>query len=85
VKHRVLQILWPAFLVAGVMEILVFAAVDPLEIRWFGALIGWKPVAIYSSVFLVLWMLVASAGALTVLLRLTSQELDPPKGSAPRF
>jgi hypothetical protein len=63
VKHRILQILWPAFLVAAVMEILLFSTVDPVEIRWFGRLIGW----------------------LTVLLRLTADELDPPKGSPPRF
>ena len=40
---------------------------------------------VYSIVFLVLWLLVATAGALTVLLRLTAEELDPPKGSPPRF
>jgi hypothetical protein len=85
VKHRVLQILWPAFLVAGVMEILLFATVDPGEVRWFGVLLGWTPVAVYSVAFLVLWLLVATAGALTVLLRLTAEELDPPKGSPPRF
>ena len=84
-KHRTLQILWPAFLVAAVMEVLLFSIVDPVEIRWFGRLIGWSPVAICSVAFLVLWLLVASAGALTVLLRLTAEELDPPKGSPPRF
>jgi hypothetical protein len=85
VKHHVLQILWPAFLVAGVMEILLFSIFDPVDVRWFGGLIGWKPVTVYSIVFLVLWLLVATAGALTVLLRLTAEELDPPKGSPPRF
>jgi len=85
VKHRVLQILWPAFLVAAVMEILLFAAFDPAEIRWFGGLLGWENVTVYSVVFLVLWVLVATAGALTVLLRLTAEEIDPPKGSPPRF
>jgi hypothetical protein len=85
VKHRALQILWPAFLVTGVIEMLLFAAFDPRELRWFGQLIAWQPVAIYSVVFLVLWLLVATGGALTVLLRLTAAELDPPKGSPPRF
>jgi hypothetical protein len=85
VKHRVLQILWPAFLVAAVMEILLFAAFDPAEIRWAGGLLAWQPVTVYSVVFFVLWVLVATAGALTVLLRLTAEELDPPKGSPPRF
>ena len=84
-KHHAVQILWPAFLVSGVLEILLFATFDPLEIRWFGGLVDWTPVAIYSVVFLLLWGLVASAGALTALLRLTAEELDPPRGSPPRF
>ena len=84
-KHRVLQILWPAFLVAGVMEMLLFASFDPGEIRWFGLLLDWTPTAIYSVVFLVLWLLVATAGALTLLLQLTAAELDPPKGGPPAF
>jgi len=83
--HRALQILWPAFLVAGVIEMLLFAAIEPGEVRWFGFLLGWQPVAIYSVAFLLLWLLVASAGALTLLLRLTAEELDPPPGGPPRF
>lgn len=83
--HRALQILWPAFLVAGVIEMLLFASIEPGEVRWFGFLLGWEPVAIYSVAFLLLWLLVASAGALTVLLHQTAEELDPPKGSPPRF
>ena len=39
-----LQILWPAFVAAGVLELLVFAHVDPADVRWFGGpLIGWPP------------------------------------------
>ena len=30
---RLLQILWPAFLIAGVLEMLVFAVVDPEDLR----------------------------------------------------
>ena len=84
-KHRVLQILWPAFLVSGVMEILLFSILDPAELHLFGTLVGARPVAVYSVVFLVLWGLVATAGALTVLLRLSAEEIDPPQGSPPRF
>ena len=41
-KPRALQILWPAFLMAGVLEMLVFAVVDPAELHWFGGpAIGW--------------------------------------------
>ena len=35
-KQRALTILWPAFLMAGVLEMLVFVVVDPSDLRWFG-------------------------------------------------
>ncbi len=76
-RQRVLQVLWPAFLVAGVLEMLVFAVIDPRELRWFGGpLIGWAPIAIYSVTFLILWAATATAGGLTALLLLNGDELD---------
>lgn len=79
-KARALAILWPAFLMAGILEMLVFAVVDPHEMRWFGgALIGWTPVAIYSVTFLIFWAAVATAGALTALLSLSADEVNDPR------
>ena len=79
-KARALAILWPAFLMAGILETLVFAVVDPHEMRWFGgALIGWTPVAIYSVTFLIFWAAVATAGALTALLSLSADEVNDPR------
>ena len=66
---RILCILWPAFLMAGVLEALVFSVVDPGSLTWFGAEpIGWSSVAIYSVSFLMFWGCIATAGALTQLL-----------------
>ncbi len=74
---RSLRILWPAFLVAGVLEVLVFAVVDPRDLHWFGGpAIAWPPVAIYSVTFLMFWGAIATAGALTALLSLTAEELN---------
>lgn len=74
---RALRILWPAFLVAGVLEMLVFAVVDPHDLRWFGGpSIDWPPVAIYSITFLMFWGAIATAGALTALLSLTADEVN---------
>ena len=74
---RSLRILWPAFLVAGVLEVLVFAVVDPRDLHWFGGPpIDWPPVAIYSITFLMFWGAIATAGALTALLSLTAEELN---------
>jgi hypothetical protein len=57
------QILWPAFLIAGVLEMVVFALIDPA-----GLVIGnWapEPRTVYSLTFFVFWGLVATASAIT--------------------
>jgi len=72
-----LLILWPAFMVAGVLEMLVFAVVDPRDLHWFGGpAIAWAPVAIYSVTFLMFWGAIATAGALTALLSLSADEVN---------
>lgn len=66
---RALTILWPAFLMAGVLEMLTFVVVDPAELRWFGGeLIGWSSSAVYTVTFLIYWTVISIAGALTSLL-----------------
>jgi hypothetical protein len=77
-RSRPLRILWPAFLVAGMLEMLVFAVVDPRDLHWFGGpSIDWPAVAVYSVTFLMFWGAIATAGALTALLSLTAEELNP--------
>ena len=53
------QILWPAFLIAGVLEMVVFAFVDPTGLQWG----EWHPDAqtTYSVAFLVFWALVTAS------------------------
>lgn len=76
--RRALQILWPAFAVAGVLEMLVFAVVDPAELHWFGgAPIDWSAQAIYTFTFLVFWGAISTAGALTVLLAVEADGAAP--------
>lgn len=78
---RALQILWPAFLVAGVLEMLVFAVVDPGDLHGFGgAAIQWPRQAVYTVTFLLLWAAVAASAAISALLMRPVQEEigDPP-------
>jgi hypothetical protein len=64
-----LQILWPAFLMAGVLEIGVFALVDPSDLHWLGgAPLDISRQAVYTLAFLVFWGIIAAAGAITALL-----------------
>ena len=67
--RRALLILWPSFLMAGVLETMVFAVVDPGTMHWFGAdPIEWSRSAVYSVTFFLFWGAIATSGALTALL-----------------
>lgn len=60
---------WPAFLVAGVLEMAVFAFVDPGMLHTLGgAALGWSAMAVYSAAFLLFWAATSAACALTLLL-----------------
>ena len=61
---------WPAFLLAGVLEIAVFAFVDPGTLHTVGGVaLGWSATAVYSAAFFVFWLVTAAACALTLLLQ----------------
>jgi hypothetical protein len=77
IKQRALRIVWPAFLVAAALEMMVFAVMDPHDFRWFGGpLIGWSSLAIYSITFLLFWLAFSASGVLTALLILSSAEIN---------
>jgi hypothetical protein len=77
VKQRALQILWPAFLMAGVLEIALFAVVDPGDLQWFGGPpINWPRQAIYTVTFLIFWGVISTSGALTALLIRSADDLN---------
>ncbi len=67
--RRAMHILWPAFVMAGVTEALVFAMVDPMDLSWFGgAPVLLSREAIYTLSFLAFWLLFSLASAVTLLL-----------------
>ena len=52
VTRLAMLVLWPAFLMAGVLEMLVFSLVDPGSLRWFGgAPVEMSATAVYSLAF----------------------------------
>lgn len=57
-----MQIAWPAFLMAGVLEALVFSVVDPQGLHWFGQqAIDWPVQAVYTVSFFIFWFVIATA------------------------
>lgn len=77
-----LQILWPAFLMAGVLEIAVFALVDPNDLHGLsGAPLEVSRQAVYTVAFLVFWAVIAVASAITVLLTRPAEPADDVRGA----
>ena len=67
--RRAMAIVWPAFLMAAVLEIIVFAMVDPASLHWIdGAPVELGATTVYSLAFFVFWGVIATAGLLTRLL-----------------
>lgn len=76
-RHRIMSVLWSAFLMAAVLEMVVFALVDPESLRWFGGdSLQLGPRAVYSLAFLLFWVVIAMGGALALLLCSRSDELN---------
>ncbi|MEJ8856869.1 hypothetical protein WKW79_20000 [Variovorax robiniae] len=76
--RRWIAILWPAFLVASLIELVVFALVDPSDLRWGREGLGYTRQAVYTASFFLFWVMSAAACALAVALT-----VEPPEGDAP--
>jgi small neutral amino acid transporter SnatA (MarC family) len=75
--RRVSSIAWPAFLMAGVLEIVVFAFVDPGSLRWFGgAALDLGATTVYSLAFFAFWVVIAAAGVMMQRLGETEVEVN---------
>ncbi|MEK9952431.1 MAG: hypothetical protein VW687_09780 [Curvibacter sp.] len=82
--QKLMWIAWPAFLVAGLLEVLVFAMVDPQDLHWFGRPLELSRQGIYTIAFFVFWGVTMLSSALTTLLAMSPFELNqcplPPQG-----
>lgn len=78
---RLMWIVWPAFLAAGVMEMLVFAAFDPQDMHWLGQSVEMSRTGIYSLAFFVFWLVFIGAGYVTMLLSVPASEVNAPSSA----
>lgn len=74
--QRWMWIAWPAFLMAAVLEMIVFAMVDPSDLHWFGHPLGLSRQAIYTLAFFVFWGVTMASSALTTLLSMSPFEVN---------
>jgi hypothetical protein len=75
--RRALLVLWPSFVMAAVLEMLVFWVVDPGELMATAAL---SRMALYTLAFFVFWGVTAAASALSVWMW-TDRRIGAPEGS----
>ena len=74
--RRLIWILWPSFIVAGVAEVLFFTVFDPVElpIPWEGASLS--RLDVYSVGFLLFWILAAASSAFTCFLQRGAKDVN---------
>lgn len=67
---------WPAFIAACLLELVVFALVDPQDLHWSGQPLGLSRLGVYSAAFFVFWSISALGCALTALLTRPAVDVD---------
>lgn len=75
-SQRMIWIAWPAFLMAGVLEVLVFAMVDPQDLHWLGQPLELSRQGVYSVAFFVFWGITMVSSGLTTLLAMSPFEVN---------
>lgn len=67
---------WPAFLAASVLELVVFALVDPHDLHWVGHTLELSRQAVYTLAFFVFWLVTTGACLMTAALGWPENEAD---------
>jgi hypothetical protein len=75
-SQRLMWVAWPAFLMAGVLEVLVFGMVDPQDLQWFGHPLELSRQGVYSVAFFVFWAITLLSSGLTTLLAMSPFEVN---------
>jgi hypothetical protein len=74
--QRLMWVMWPSFLVAGVAEAIFFTVFDPFDLHFFGAPLEISRTAIYTMGFFGFWALGIASSALTVFLERSPWEVN---------
>lgn len=81
---RLIPVLWPSFLVAGVADIIFTTLFDPLDILVHGEPLFDERIAAYTLLFFAFWALGIASSMLTCYFQRTAHEINrcplPPAG-----
>lgn len=74
--QRLIQVLWPSFLVAGLADLVLISLLDPQELMYRGLPPVEHPIAVYSAGFFLFWLLGIASSALTCYFQRTANEIN---------
>jgi len=77
--RKLIEVLWPSFLVAGVAEIVFFTIIDPQELYFFGQPVRVSDLATYSIGFFAFWLICAASSVTTLFFQRGSEEINHPE------
>jgi hypothetical protein len=77
-RLRILTILWPSFLMAIVLDGLVFSAFDPADVGLDHGVETISPLGIYTMGFLLFWSVISCASGMTALLVVEQDDVPAP-------
>ncbi len=75
-----MAVVWPSFLMAGVLEALVFAVVDPADLSGFGGhRLELSRQAVYTLSFLLFWLVLSVSASLSLLMASLPEPAQNPR------
>ena len=69
-------IVWPAFMVAAALEMMVFAVLDPESLALLGEQVDWSRNTVYSVTFLIFWCMFMVCSPITLQLASPGAEVN---------
>lgn len=79
---KILWVLWPSFVVAGIAEGIFFAVIDPQELYLFGRPVHFSKIATYSMGFFGFWIMCAASSLATWFLQAGATGINRGTGTA---
>ena len=73
---RLMWILWPSFVVAGIAEAAFFTLIDPQELYLFGEPVEFSRMATYSIGFFCFWAICAASSMFTCFIQRSADEVN---------
>lgn len=74
--QRLITILWPSFLIAGVVHVLFFAVFDPTQLHYQEEPVFDSRLAAYTLAFFGFWLMGVGASALTCYFQRSADEIN---------